>query len=467
MSLRWRIAIALGALAAIAVAIASVGAYIATRDQLREGLDRALRVSAAEVGAGPDGDFGDPGLDDDDGIGDDVVGDGVLADGEEVDGDGGCPPEPLLSPAAAAQLVAPDGTITVCIAGGVELPAPDAPLADGEVRLTSFDAEGGPYRVASTPFHAGGVLQVARSEADDRAVLTGLVRRLVLLTVLVAAGAALAGWLIARRLVRPVIALRDAAQRIALEHDLSRPVPVKSTGEIRDLATSFAAMVDALATSREQQRRLVADASHEMRTPLTSLTANLDLIDRYDRLEPDDRPEVLSAVRSDVDDLTQLMTELVDLAADRTSDAPVVDVDLADLAEGVASRARRRTGRTVRVLVEAAGTVPGRVAMLERAISNLVDNAHKYSPDGETIEIVVGAATVRVIDHGPGIPADERALVFERFWRADTARNQPGSGLGLAIVRQVVDRHGGTVTVGETPGGGATFTIVLPDADPA
>lgn len=100
--------------------------------------------------------------------------------------------------------------------------------------------------------------------------------------------------------------------------------------------------------------------------------------------------------------------------------------------------------------------------MLERAISNLVDDAHEYGPPGAPIEIVTGASSVRAVDHGPGVPATERALVFERFWRADTARNLPGSGLGLAIVRQVVDRHGGTVTVTDTPGGGATFTIDLP-----
>lgn len=454
MSLRWRIAIALGALAAIAVAIASVGAYVATRDQLRESLDRSLRVSAADIGRGPDDDPGGPPDDESD----DGPDDGI----DGIDGIGACPPEALFSPATTAQLVSPDGEITVCISGGAELPVPDDAPADGEVRLSSITLDGVPHRVAATPFHSGGVLQIARSEADERDVLDGLVRRLVLITLLVTAGAAAAGWLIAQRLVRPVIALRDATRRIALDHDFTQPVSVKSTGEIRELATSFEAMVDALATSREQQRRLVADASHEMRTPLTSLTANLDLIDRYDRLEPADRPEVLGAVRSDVDDLTALMTELVDLAADRTSDAPVVDVDLADLAEGVAARARRRTGRAVTLVVESIGTVPGRVAMLERAISNLVDNAHKYSPPGAPIEIVTGASRVQVVDHGPGIPADERALVFERFWRADTARNLPGSGLGLAIVRQVVDRHGGTVTVTDTPSGGATFTIDLP-----
>ncbi len=456
MSLRWRIAVALGALAAIAVSIASAAAWVSTRDQLRSSLDASLRASAADIGAGPDTDDGvldgpDEGDDDDD-----------RADDGSGGTFGGCPPPPLLAPAVAAQLVADDGTITNCLDGGIEIPAPDRALADGEVRITELDAVGGPYRVASTPFHSGGVLQIARSEADERAVLNALRQRLAVITLLVAAGAALAGWLIAQRLVRPVIALRDAAQRIATDQDVTRPVPVEGSGEIRDLANSFASMVDALATSREQQRRLVADASHEMRTPLTSLTANLDLIDRYDRLPDDDRPQVLGAVRSDVDDLTQLMTELVDLAADRTSDAPVVEVDLADLAEGVAARARRRTGRVVSVVVESAGTVPGRVAMLERAIANLVDNAHKYSPPGLPIQITTTASSVRVADHGRGIPPADRAVAFERFWRADTARNEPGSGLGLAIVRQVVERHGGEVTIDDTPGGGATVTISLP-----
>lgn len=458
MSLRWRIAVALGALAAIAVAVASAAAWVSTRDQLRSALDTSLRASTADIGAGPDATDGvldGPGPGDDDDVDDEPTA-------------GGCPPQALFSPAVAAQLVADDGTITSCLDGGIDIPVPDGALADGEVRITGLDGletpegPGGPYRVASTPFHSGGVLQIVRSEADDRAVLDALRQRLVIITLLVAAGAAAAGRFVAQRLVRPVIALRDAARRIASDHDFSRPVQVKSSGEMRDLATSFSSMVDALATSREQQRRLVADASHEMRTPLTSLTANLDLIDRYDRLPADERPQVLAAVRSDVDDLTQLMLELVDLAADRTCDAPVVDVDLADLADGVAARARRRTGRPVTVVVESTGTVPGRVVMLERAIANLVDNAHKYSPAGLPIEITTTASSVRVADHGPGIPMDLRASAFERFWRADTARNQPGSGLGLAIVQQVTERHEGTVTIDDTPGGGATFTITLP-----
>jgi two-component system sensor histidine kinase MprB len=199
-----------------------------------------------------------------------------------------------------------------------------------------------------------------------------------------------------------------------------------------------------------------------MRTPLTSLTANLDLLDRFERLPSEDRPEVLAAVRSDVEDLTALMTELVELAADRTSDEAVVTVDLGDLADAVATRARRRTGRTIMVITDGLAEVPGRPVMLERALDNLVNNAHKYSPTDTPIEIVVAGPSIRVVDHGPGIAPAEQALAFERFWRADTARNRPGSGLGLAIVHQIVTRHRGTVTIEETPGGGATLIVDLP-----
>jgi two-component system, OmpR family, sensor histidine kinase MprB len=449
MSLRWRIAIALGGLAALAAAVACTAAYLTARDQLSDSLDRAMRAEALEIGAGPDG-----------AITDDADGDA----GGRVDLDAeadGCPPAALLPVAAAAQ-ISDAGVVSVCLPGGPLLPAVAAPPAAGEVAFTSITVDGMPLRVSATPFHLGGVLQIARSEQADQEVLAALRTRLVLVTLLVAAGAAVVGWLIARRLVRPVLALRDAAQRIAVDEDLTRPVPVKSSGEIRDLATSFTSMVDALATSREQQRRLVADASHEMRTPLTSLTTNLDLLDRFDRLPPDDRPEVLAAVRADVDDLTLLMTELVDLASDRTRDEAVVDVELADLADAVATRARRRTGRTITVVTDLPAVVPGRPVMLERALGNLVDNADKYSPADTPIEIEVVGASMRVVDHGPGIDPSERALAFERFWRADGARSRPGSGLGLAIVHQIVIRHGGTVSIDDTPGGGASFVFDLP-----
>ena len=437
MSLRWRIAIVAGGLATVAVAAAAIGSFLTTGRQLRTALDQTLTERAVEIGAGP---------------------------GRAIVEANGCPPDPLLRPAAAVQIVRPDGTIAQCLPAGPLLPAIERSAAIGLVELSSVTLAGVPYRVAATPFHAGGVLQIAQSETANRSVLAVLRTRLVALTAFVAVFAALVAWVLSRRLVRPILSLRDTARQIAHDQDLTTTMPINGSGEIRDLADSFTAMVGALATSREQQRRLITDASHEMRTPLTSLTANLDLLDRFDRLPAADRPDVLAAVRADVDDLTQLMTELVDLATDRSKDEPVVPVDLADLAEGVVTRARRRTGRTITLTTEHSGTVLGRPSMLERAINNLVDNAHKYSPPESTIELHTTPTTIAVIDHGPGIPPEDRQNAFERFWRADTARNRTGSGLGLAIVHQIIDRHDGTVAITDTQGGGTTITATFPQS---
>jgi two-component system sensor histidine kinase MprB len=159
------------------------------------------------------------------------------------------------------------------------------------------------------------------------------------------------------------------------------------------------------------------------------------------------------------------MTQLVELASDPTRDEPVVDVDLADLAEGVAARIQRRTGRRTLVVHDGHGTVPGRPAMLERAIANLVDNAQKYSAPAEPIEVHTTPNSVVVIDRGPGIAAPDRHRMFERFWRADSVRNQPGSGLGLAIVRQIVTRHDGEILVESEPGQGSRIGFRLPAPD--
>jgi two-component system sensor histidine kinase MprB len=282
----------------------------------------------------------------------------------------------------------------------------------------------------------------------------------------VAVGAGLVGWLVAGRLVRPIVRLSDTAKRIASSQDLATPVVVEGSGEVHDLATSFTTMVDALASSRARQQQLITDASHEIRTPLTSLTTNLELLERYEELPIDDRPDVLAAVRTDVDELTHLMTELVELATDRSSDEPVVDVDLADLTAAVLARTRRRSGRTIELVVDGDGTVLARPHMTERAIANLVDNAVKYSPASTPIEVHVGPTSVEVRDHGAGIAPDEHDRVFDRFYRADSARSLSGSGLGLAIVHQIVERHGGTVWARNGPDGGAWVGFTFDD-DPS
>jgi two-component system sensor histidine kinase MprB len=221
-------------------------------------------------------------------------------------------------------------------------------------------------------------------------------------------------------------------------------------------------MLKALGASRQQQQQLVADASHELRTPLTSLRTNIELLAKSIDMDVVEKQELLSDVTFELGELTAMVSELVELATDaQVEEEPVSRVDLADLVEQVAERARRRTGRTIEVDADDV-MIEGRPGMLERAVGNLVDNAHKWSPPDESIEILVRGGTVEVIDHGPGIEEADRSLVFDRFYRATRARAMPGSGLGLAIVKQVVDLHGGRVWADETTEGGARVGFEIP-----
>ena len=284
------------------------------------------------------------------------------------------------------------------------------------------------------------------------------------------AGIALAsvlGWLVARRIVRPVVHLRDTAESIATTQDLTTPIRADGPGEVGSLARSFTTMVGALATSREQQQRLVTDASHEMRTPLTSLRTNLELLEQLDRLPAAERAEVLEAVQVDVGELTHLLTELVELATDGSNDeAPeALRSRRAGAVRGPSGRcaARAATSRSSRRRPTCRRSPAGPL-MLERAVSNLVDNAVKYSPSDGPIEVTVGPGRVEVRDHGPGIAPEDQQLVFERFYRSTSARTEPGSGLGLAIVEQIVRRHGGQAWATNHPDGGAVvgFQLAVP-----
>ena len=229
------------------------------------------------------------------------------------------------------------------------------------------------------------------------------------------------------------------------------------------LAASFNAMLGALEESRDQQRRLVRDAGHELRTPLTALRTNLELLERGDELDSVQRTELIEAATLEVSELTELVTEVVDLASDRFAEEPEQTVRLDEIVARSVGRLRRRTERSVD-FDAAASVVTGRPSSLERAVDNLLDNAHKWSPHDAVIEVTVSDGRVGVSDHGPGIDVGERARVFDRFYRTPEARTMPGSGLGLSIVSQVVDDHGGEVFVTETPGGGATVGFRIPSA---
>ncbi|MFC6160226.1 sensor histidine kinase [Kribbella jiaozuonensis] len=443
MTLRWRIALILAAVALGVGAFAGASAYLTTSSQIHSSIDDNLR-SRAEATNTVDGERGRP-----------HGGDGP--DSRD------CPPAGSFQPASAAQIIGTDGAVTSCIEGGVALPtvASDLQLTAGTVVLRTISVQNQPYRVLATPWHDGGTLQIARSLSESNALLSRLRWQLLALigaAMLLTAGL---GWAIATRLARPIVRLRDATENIATTLDLTSPMEVGGTGEVRGLTASFATMIEAVRKSQEKQRRLVSDAGHEMRTPLTSLRSNVELLRKIERLPEGERREVVNDVLEDIDELSALLGELVDLASDLAATEPAEPLSLGDLARTVATRMSRRSGRAILVDDSAAQDVVGRPRQLDRAISNLVDNAIKYS-DG-AVEIEVKGTGLTVHDRGRGIAAADLDRIFDRFYRAVEVRTEPGSGLGLAIVEEIVHSHGGQVFAHGRDGGGSSIGFTLPE----
>ncbi|MDQ3764060.1 MAG: HAMP domain-containing histidine kinase [Actinomycetota bacterium] len=326
-------------------------------------------------------------------------------------------------------------------------------------------------RLAAVPAGPGAALVVARGLDDTRATLS----RLGLVFALVGGAgvllAAAAGTAVAQAGLRPVQRLTEATERVARTGDL-QPIAISGDDELARLTGSFNSMLGALAESRERQRRLVADAGHELRTPLTSLRTNLELLAASDRpdapsLSDQDRKEIFDDVRAQVEELSALVGDLVELARE---DAPQVVHEPVELQE-VVERALARAGRRapgIRFEVDLAPwSLLGDANALERAVLNLLDNAAKWSPAAATVTVRLaptghGTAVVDVADAGPGIAETDLPYIFERFYRSPDARTLPGSGLGLAIVAQVATRHGGTVRASRSPAGGTLMTLELP-----
>jgi len=398
---------------------------------------------------------------------------------------GNLPPEPDQV-RGYQQVVGPRGTILVRSARGISLPV------DTRTRLLA--AKGGQYffrnatvdgldmRILAEPLGSGRAVQYAQplTEVDN------LLRRLRLILALLDIGgialAALLGRLVAGAAVLPLKRLTQAAEHVALTQDLSGRIELTGVDEIGRLASSFNAMLDALEHSMSAldasvhaQRQLVADASHELRTPVTSLRTNIEILQQERDMEPDERQRLLADVVEQISELTLLMNDLIELARGEEPSTDTEDVRLDLLVSDVAERTRRHSPATP-LRLELAPTIVGGVpARLERAVANLLDNAVKYSPPGEPVEITlgdrpssgssIGGEELTVRDHGPGISAEDLAHVFDRFYRGAEARGRPGSGLGLAIVRQVVHQHGGTVTAERASGGGTLMRLRLPGAE--
>jgi len=277
--------------------------------------------------------------------------------------------------------------------------------------------------------------------------------------------ASLAGWAVARNGLRPVRRLTDAVEEIARTEDF-RPLLVEGDDEIARLATGFNSMLQALAASRDRQRQLIGDAGHELRTPLTSLRTNLDLLSQADSsaagLPPQARAELLDDVSAQIAELTTLIGDLIELARDEPVVGVVEPLDMAEVVDRALGRVRLRAPGVRFSTADETWEMNGEATALERAVTNLLDNAAKWSPVEGTVTVRLVDGTLTVSDEGPGIPEEDLPHVFDRFYRSVAARSMSGSGLGLSIVRQVVERHGGTVSARTGPHGGALFTVSLP-----
>ncbi len=354
--------------------------------------------------------------------------------------------------------------------GSVQAPmriyGPEAEVALGErpwsARTVLIESER--YRVVAVPAQSGEALILAQSlQPTDRMLdRLGLVMLLFGIAGMVTAG--LAGWAVARSGLRPVRRLTTAVEQIARTERLN-PISIEGNDEVARLASAFNSMLTALSASQTRQRQLVADAGHELRTPLTSLRTNLDLLAQADastHLSAESRAELLADVRGQIAEMTTLIGDLTELAREDPTTPAVEPVEMAAVVGQAVTRVRRRaTGVTFDVRT-APWWVHGDAAALERAVTNLLDNAAKWSPPGGTVTIELQDGTVMVYDQGRGISPVDLPHVFERFYRSSESRTMPGSGLGLSIVKAVADRHGGSVTAGTTPDGGAAFWFTVP-----
>lgn len=329
-------------------------------------------------------------------------------------------------------------------------------------RISTTEIAGYRMRVLTLPLRTPGrAAMVARPMDEVDAQLAGLWRMSIQIFVIGVAGSGLIGFVVAGRVVRPVRRLTEAATRVAETQNVDQPIDIKRDDEFGQLASSFNEMLGALSLSREQQHRLVTDASHELRTPITSLRTNLEYMQRNSSIEEDERRLILDDVLFELDELTGLVTELVDLATDQHHMGEAECIELDELVDAVVQRHRRRTSYNI-VYTATSSQVMAAPALVERAVSNMVDNALKWNPPDSSVQVRVENGSVIVSDNGPGIPVEEHEQVFERFYRTEGARSLPGSGLGLSIVRHVAESFGGQARIIDDGQPGTTIELSFP-----
>jgi two-component system sensor histidine kinase MprB len=379
------------------------------------------------------------------------------------------------------QLLNAQGQVVSRSATALPVTDADRRIAAGASRPVEepISAGGAAYVMLTVPATGGGAVQVAIDPEPDNDVLTILGLLLIGLCLIGVGGAALLGRVVARAGLVPVQKLTDAVEGVATTMELTRPVPVEGVDEIARLGSSVNTLLAAIDAARRAQRTLVEDASHELRTPMTSIRTNIELlleVERHPelahRLPPEDRAKLLSDLNAQVGELATLTTELVELAREDSTRGAAEDVELAEVVEAAAARVRiRAPGLLFRTDLQPVA-VHGRPGELERMIVNVLDNAAKWSPPGGTVHTTLrpdgpGRCVLTVADSGPGIDESDRPYVFDRFYRAGAARAMPGSGLGLSIVAQTATQHGGIVTAALNAPQGTVITIELPAIDAA
>jgi two-component system, OmpR family, sensor histidine kinase MprB len=449
MTFRLRLALAAALAVAATVAIASAIVYVVMRDQLRTSVDHQLQQQWAQIRHDR----------------------GALQRAFEPDsGPFALPRQGPNQNAAYLQLVSDTGQRLITATELSKVPIDEKTIAVAAQKHDDFFTDGQVagkncriYTVYVGRAIAGNglALQLVRP-IDDIARTLGRLRLILLLVVAggIAAGAA-GGALVSSAALVPVRRLTGAAERIAETGDPSERVEVTGgPDELSRLGTAFNTMLAALEESIETQRRFVADASHELRTPLTSLQTNIEVLKQHERLAPDQRTRLFADLEREAHEMRALITGLLELArGDANLERTTVALD--ELVESAVDRARARFPNVHFNAHIEPTHVEGISERLERAVWNLLENAGKWTKPGSSVDVTLSSGELRVRDHGPGIAAEDREHVFDRFYRAPAAGAMPGSGLGLAIVREVAEAHGGTVSAEDAPGGGALLRLRL------
>jgi two-component system, OmpR family, sensor histidine kinase MprB len=459
VSFRRRITLVSAAAVAIAVVLASALTYLLSARELYGQVDSQLRarahplVSRFEHGPTP-----------------------FARRGAHRNAFPGIPPSPDQV-RGYEQLIDSNGTIRFASPPNVRLPIGAKTLSlathGGKPFFEDSSANGIHLRVLSEAIPHGYAAQLAQPLTEVDSALARLRLILVLLDIGGVALAALLGRLVAGAAVAPIKRLTQATEHVTRTQDLSNRIQSAGVDEIGRLAQSFNAMLDALESSMSAldasvhaQRQLVADASHELRTPVTSLRTNIEILKQESNMPVEERQRMLDDVVEQIEELTLLMNDLIELGRGEQPRSGSEDVRLDLIVEEAVERARRHSQDTPFEVELDQVVLTGEPGRLARAINNLLDNAVNYSPPGSPVEIAVHGDELTVRDHGPGISAVDLPHVFDRFYRGAEARGRPGSGLGLAIVRQVAEQHGGRVSAEASPGAGTLMRLRLPGAGP-